>query len=243
MKKFSVVSKPILRLEGEDKVRGNTRYAEDVKLFNEAIGRTLYSRYPRAKILGINTEKADFLPGVLKIITADDVPGSNCLFGRFPVLASEETKYIGDAIASVAAEDRETAEKALSLIEVEYEPLPGIFSLEDAMDTSISPVHPDRPDNTMENTFYPMYVGRADDVLGQAQEVVSEEYSTHPLPLMVISNPTVLWPTGVPLRVELSYLAVSKMYSQSEGAVCDALGSSSFKSSGCTICYWWKFWR
>jgi CO/xanthine dehydrogenase Mo-binding subunit len=178
MNKFSVVHKPILRLEGEDKVRGQTRYAEDIKLFNEAIGRTLYSKYPRAKIRSIHTEKAESLPGVLKVITADDVPGSNCLFGRFPVLASGEAKYIGDAIACVAAEDRETAEKALGLIEVEYEPLPGIFSLEEAMDTSFSPVHPDRPDNTMENTFYPMYVGQADDVLAQADQTLLEEYST-----------------------------------------------------------------
>jgi len=223
MKKFSVVHKPILRLEGEDKVRGNTRYAEDIKLFNEAIGRTLYSRYPRAKILGINTEKADSLPGVLKIITADDVPGSNCLFGRFPVLASEETKYIGDAIASVAAEDRETAEKALSLIEVEYEPLPGIFSLEDAMDTSLSPVHPDRPDNTMENTFYPMYVGQADDVLGQAQEVVSEEYST-PFAVNGYIEPDSIVADRDTITGGIVIFGCIQNVFSIRGAVCDALG-------------------
>ena len=178
MKEYNVIHHSHLRLEGEEKAAGLTRYAEDIRLYNEAAGATLYARYPRAEIRGINTEKAEALPGVLKIITAKDIPGSNCLFGRFPVLAAEEVKYIGDAVACVAACDRETAEKAVSLIEVEYREIPGIFSLEDVRNPDLAPVHEDRPDNIMENTFYPLYAGDIEKGLEQADLKVCEEYDT-----------------------------------------------------------------
>ncbi len=175
---FSSVGQSILRVDSLDKARGRMRYADDVKLYNEAVGAVLYPRFPRAEIISIDTSKAQELPGVLKIITARDVPGKNELFGRFPVLAEKEVKYIGDAVACVAAEDWPSAQRALDAIEVKYKKLPGVFTLEDAVAVSETPVHADRPDNTMENTFYCLISGDAAEGLKSSDCILSRKYDT-----------------------------------------------------------------
>ncbi len=178
MESFSVVHQSKRRLEGEAKVLGKTRYADDFRLHREVAALPLYPAHPRAVILGIDCKEAESEPGVLGIITAKDVPGSNSLFGRFPVLADGEVRYTGDAVAVLAAETEEIARRALGKIRVDYKILPGVYSLEDAQACEISPVHPDRPDNTMENTFYPQYAGDVEEGLKRADIVLESEYNT-----------------------------------------------------------------
>lgn len=124
-----IVGKPIGRLDGIEKVRGEARYSGDVTLPGLCWGKALRSPLPHARILRIETSKARGLPGVLAVLTARDLP--SILVGRrmfdMPLLARDGVRFIGEKVAVVAALDPDIAEEALTLIEVEYEDLPAVF--------------------------------------------------------------------------------------------------------------------
>lgn len=135
-----------IRPDGVDKVTGNLKFLTDLSFPNMLYGKILRSAYPHAKIISISTKKAEELPGVKAVITSKDVPGLNrfgLIFPDQPVLCDERVRYVGDAVAAVAAETEEIAEKALQLIEVEYEPLPVIDDPEKALLPSAPRLHPD----------------------------------------------------------------------------------------------------
>ncbi len=172
------VGKPCARVDAWEKVTGRARYAGDYHVANELRLKSLYSPAPHARILRIHTAKAASVPGVVSLITADDVPGKNEMNGRFPVFVRGEAKYIGDALAAVAAETAEIAARALKLIEVEYEELPGVWTLEQAMtDRSLPPVHEDCTDNSIEGTYYPLRKGDVEAGFREAQEVLERTYT------------------------------------------------------------------
>ncbi len=175
---FAYVGKPSARVDAWGKVTGKVRYAADYHLARELTAKSLYSPVPHARIRHIGTERAAALPGVAAVITAADVPGENDMDGRFPVFARDEAKYIGDALAAVAAESAEIAERALSLLEVEYEELPGIWNLEQAMnDRTVSPVHPEQSDNSIESAYYPLRKGDIQAGFAEAEELLERTYS------------------------------------------------------------------
>jgi 4-hydroxybenzoyl-CoA reductase alpha subunit len=134
---LSVVGKRLAKLDAPDKATGRAKYTEDIILPNMLVGKTLLSPHAHAKIISINTEKAKALPGVKVILTGKDVPDVN--YGTSPprydenILAKDKVRFVGDVIASVAAEDEETAYKAIDLIEVEYELLDAVFDPFEAM--------------------------------------------------------------------------------------------------------------
>ena len=140
---FSVVGKPIGRVEGPAKVSGNATYTADLLLPGLIWGKVLRSPLPHAKILRIDTSKARALPGVLAIITAQHIP--DLLIGRsiydMPVLAMDRVRFIGEKVAAVAAEDPDVAEEAAGLIEVEYEELPAVFDPLHAMQEGAPILH------------------------------------------------------------------------------------------------------
>jgi len=137
---LSVVGKRLAKIDAPDKSTGRAKYTEDITLPNLLIGKTLLSPHAHAKIISINTEKAKALPGVKVILTGEDVP--DVTYGTSPprydetILAKDKVRFVGDVIASVAAEDEETAYKAIDLIEVEYELLPSVFDPFEAMEDS-----------------------------------------------------------------------------------------------------------
>ena len=108
-------------------------------------GKVLYSPYAHARILSIDTTAAKKLPGVLAVITGADV--SNGLYGSnlkdMPILARDRVRFVGERVAAVAAVDEDTAQAALDLIDVEYEELPAVFDLEEAMQPGAPVIHPD----------------------------------------------------------------------------------------------------
>ncbi len=109
------------------RVTGKAKYTDDYSFAGMLFGRTLRSRYPHAKILSIDTSAAKALPGVHAVLTAEDIPGENIhglVHLDWPALAGDKVRYMGDPVAVVAADTPEIAEEAISLIEVEYEPLP-----------------------------------------------------------------------------------------------------------------------
>ncbi|HEY7559893.1 MAG TPA: xanthine dehydrogenase family protein molybdopterin-binding subunit [Candidatus Binatia bacterium] len=122
---FSYVGKSAPRIEGQQKVSGQALYTADHLLPGTVWGKVLRSPYPHARIARVDTERATAYPGVLAVLTAADIP--DVLTGRrlrdMPMLARDRVRFIGEKIAVVAAEDRDVAEEAAQLIEVEYEEL------------------------------------------------------------------------------------------------------------------------
>jgi xanthine dehydrogenase D subunit len=134
-----------IRPDGADKVTGRLKYLTDLSAPNMLIGKVLRSAHPHALILDIRTEKAAQVKGVHRVITHLDVPGLN-RFGIVtpdqPVLCNDKVLYMGDAIAAIAADTEEIAEYALSLIEVDYQPLTILDTPEAALSDKEVKLHP-----------------------------------------------------------------------------------------------------
>jgi len=148
MGSYSIVGKSVPNIDNLVKVRGAALYTGDLKMSGLLIGKILRSPQAHARILNINTAKASKLPGVRRIITGKDTLGIK--YGMWRVraefldeegLATDKVRYLGDAVAAVAAIDEDTALEALELIEVEYEPLPAVFTFEEAMKEGAPLVH------------------------------------------------------------------------------------------------------
>lgn len=141
----SVIGGPVPRLEGPDKVSGRALYAADIQLPGMLWCKVLRSPYPHAKIISIDTERAQKVPGVRAVITGKEYPGM--LMGRqfrdMPVLCWDKVRFIGDRVAAVAAETRAAAEEAVALIDVEYEELPAVFDPASAMLPDAPRLHDD----------------------------------------------------------------------------------------------------
>ncbi len=140
----SVVGQSIPRTDAQAKVTGKLKYAADYPEEGFLHGKILRSPYPHARIKSIHLEKARNLPGVAAVLTAGDVPGRKT-FGPFipdqPVICEDKVRYVGDAVALVAAESERIANQALALIDVEYEPLPAVFDPVEALRPEAPAVH------------------------------------------------------------------------------------------------------
>ncbi|MBI4528726.1 MAG: xanthine dehydrogenase family protein molybdopterin-binding subunit [Deltaproteobacteria bacterium] len=140
---YRVIGVPVERVDGVEMVSGKALYGVDVRLPGMLWGKVLRSPIAHGRVLRIDTEKAGKHPGVRAVITAKDVPQRR--YGLAvkdePMFALDKVCYIGDAVAAVAAVDERTAEEALDLIEVDYEELPGVFEVEEAMRDGAPLVH------------------------------------------------------------------------------------------------------
>src|SRR6266511_2057472 len=142
---YTTIGQPTTRVEGQDKVTGITQYTADVALPGTLWGRALRSPLPHARILRIDTSRAQQVPGIHAVLTGADVRGIR--YGRrlfdVPVLAEDQVRFVGERVAAVAAEDRDAAEEALVLIEVEYEELPAVFDPLEALAGHAPILHPE----------------------------------------------------------------------------------------------------
>ena len=142
---YSVVGKSVPRIDTFPKAVGQAQFVEDIVLPRMLHGKVLHSPLPHARILNVDTSRAERLPGVKGVVTGAGIPKRT--FGIVPkahdqyALEVEKVRYIGDNVAAVAALDEETAEEALSLIRVDYEPLPALFDPEDAMKPGAPLIH------------------------------------------------------------------------------------------------------
>ncbi|MCH6546109.1 MAG: xanthine dehydrogenase family protein molybdopterin-binding subunit, partial [Deltaproteobacteria bacterium] len=131
----SVIGSSLPRVEGYAKVTGGCLYAADFQRPGALWGKVLHSPLPHARILNIDTSKAQSLPGVKAVITATDM--SPRLVGAtlkdMPMMAKDRVRFVGEEIAAVAAVDQDIAEEAVGLIEVDYEELPTVFDPLDAI--------------------------------------------------------------------------------------------------------------
>lgn len=148
MTEYSVVGKPLPRVDGIAKLTGQAKYTTDLVLPNMVYAKLLRSPHPHAKIVNIDISKAEKLPGVEAVITGKDTWGIRYGFVDTPTypaeerpLAEDKVRFVGEAVAAVAAVDPDIAEDALDLIEVEYDPLPAVFDPEEAMKDGAPQIH------------------------------------------------------------------------------------------------------
>lgn len=176
---------PVQRNEDARLLRGQGTYVDDIDLPNMLHAAVLRSPYARASIVRIDTSSARSLPGVHLVLTAADlgdvlapspllIPHQALTQPRTQLpLALEEVRYVGEAIAFVVADSRYVAEDALELIDVEYEPLPVVHSLEAASAPGAPLVHKDVQGNVAAHLI--QSVGNPDEVIANAPHVLREQ--------------------------------------------------------------------
>ena len=188
---------PFIRPDGKEKVTGVGRYTADLSLTGQLHAKFRYTDHPHARLLRIDTAAARALPGVLAVITHEDVP--DVKYGGMVqdrrLFAREKVRWEGDVVAGVAALTPEIAQRAVELIEVEYEPLPAIADFETAMAEGADLVHEDwetdgadealvRERNTL--GYSTIVKGDADSAMAQADVVVRSRYlvdGSHGVPI------------------------------------------------------------
>ena len=186
---YTTIGQPTPRVEGQAKVTGATQYTADVALPGTLWGRALRSPLPHARIVRIDTSRAQQVPGVHVVLTGADVRGIR--YGRrlfdVPVLAEDRVRFAGERVAAVAAPDRDTAEEALALIDIEYEELPAVFDPLAALEEDAPILHPevnsyiglpkplDKPSNAFARDTWSK--GNIDEGFAQADLVIENTFT------------------------------------------------------------------
>ncbi|HYT54112.1 MAG TPA: xanthine dehydrogenase family protein molybdopterin-binding subunit [Verrucomicrobiae bacterium] len=134
-KEFSIVGKRIPRIDAYERVTGQAHYTGDIQLPGMLYARVLRSNVPHAKIVSIDTSKAEKLPGVKAVINHENakVPWSSGGHTHQRFIFNNPVRFVGDAVAAVAATDRHIAEDALKLIEIKYEKIPHVLDPNEAL--------------------------------------------------------------------------------------------------------------
>src|SRR5438552_4212415 len=191
-----------IRPDGLDKVTGRARFGADFNLAGQLLGRVLRSPHPHARILSIDTSKAEALPGVKAVITRDDfadqasefIPAGEMMMNYKDVvrnvMAREKALYEGHAVAAVAATSVAIARRALKLIDVKYEALPHVIDVVEAMRPDAPLLHddlytagvepkPEKPSNIAKRVE--IVLGDIDAGFAKAEIVIEREFKTAPV--------------------------------------------------------------
>ena len=175
----SFIGNNVRRLDAPAKVSGRLRYAGDMVMPGMLHMQVLRSPHAHALIRSIDTSAAEALPGIACVVTADDVPGEDG-FGVFvhdqPIMARGRVRYVGEAVAAVAAEDLLTARNALKLIKVDYEEIPAVFDPEEAMQPGAPVLHDYAKDNVVKHI--PIRKGDVEKGFAEADLIIEETYET-----------------------------------------------------------------
>ena len=181
---FDVIGRPQRKIEGLAKSTGRAVYTDDIALPGMLHGKILRSPHPHARILAIDTSAAEALDGVHAVLTGKDMPEP---YGIIPwtrdehALALDRVRYIGDAVAAVAAVDEETAGRALDVIRVEYEVLAAVLEPREALESSAVQVHEPKKEGRNGNVTKHVLLefGPVDEAMDAADVVVEGEYFFH----------------------------------------------------------------
>ena len=174
---LDVIGKRQPRLDGAEKCSGRSVFSDDVDLPGMLCGKILRSPHAHARILSIDTSKAEALPGVKVVITAKHAQGiKGSRLGDEPVFAIDLVTYKGREVAGVAALDELTAEKALQLIEVEYEELAPVLIMRHALKDDAPLVQADKPGNIWSEDLD--RYGEPEQAFENAELIFEEKLST-----------------------------------------------------------------
>jgi CO/xanthine dehydrogenase Mo-binding subunit len=162
---------------GLPKTTGSTRYASDIFPKDSLYGAVLRSPHPHCLIKNIDTSEAKSIPGVRAVLTSEDIPGLNrvgkTIFDQ-PVLASGKARTVLDGLVLIAAETPKIAQEALSAVDLTLEPLPAVFSVEEAIDPGAPKVH--ETGNLLRT--YHLERGSIEDGFQQADFILEDTYQT-----------------------------------------------------------------
>ena len=177
MDNFSIIGKPTAMIDAAQKTTGAGKYTDDLCVPGMLIGKILHSPYPHARIKRINTSHAEKCDGVVAVVVGKDAPNP---YGILPVghdeyaLALDKVRYVGDNVACVVAVSEAIAEKALELIDVEYEVLPAYFDPEESMKAQSDLIHDSKPHN-IEKDYHHVF-GDPDKGFVEADEVAEARF-------------------------------------------------------------------
>ena len=192
MTTFSIIGKPTAMIDAAEKTTGAGKYTDDLSVPGMLIGKILHSPYPHARIKRIDTSRAEKLDGVVTVAVGADAPNP---FGILPVghdehaLALDKVRYVGDNVACVAAVSESVAEKALELIDVEYELLPAYFDPEESMRAETDLIH-DHKAHNLEKDYHHVFgdpekgfaeadhIAEARFIAGEVTHAAMEPHST-----------------------------------------------------------------
>lgn len=181
MPDYQVVGKNVPRPDAWDKVVGRARYAVDLSLAGMLVGKILRSPYPHARLVNVDTSRAERLPGVKAVLSGGQRGETKKEVlpmrpGEQHILATDKVRYIGDEVAAVAAVNEEVAEEALELIKVEYNQLAACFDPREAMAPGAEKIH-DAEGNMA--AAFDIVRGDPQRAFSQAEHVFEDSYSTH----------------------------------------------------------------
>jgi CO/xanthine dehydrogenase Mo-binding subunit len=174
-KNFKFVGHNVPRVDGIDKVTGKAKFTGDLVILGMLYGKILRSPYPHGRIIRIDTRQAEALPGVVGVLTAADISNMDAFYNGRPVIAMEKTRYVGEPVAAVAAVDEETAEEALSLMEVEYDELPSAVGLDAALREGAPLIHEDAKNNICSHEHVER--GDIEEGFAQSDEIFEDSFS------------------------------------------------------------------
>ena len=176
---FHVLGKALPKLDAYARVTGEDKFADDIFLPQMLYGKMLRSVHAHARITRVDASKALKLPGVVAVATGQDLPVRYGILPSSPdetVMATDRVRYVGDPIACVVADDELTAEEALELIDVEYEPLPAIMSIEQGLRDDLPQIHPNpRRTNNVHKEVH-LEFGDVEGGFAQADHIFEDEY-------------------------------------------------------------------
>ena len=177
MNEFTTIGKSVAFVDAAEKTTGHGKYTDDLSVPGMLIGKILHSPHPHARIKRIDTARALALPGVVAVVAGNDAPTT---YGILPIghdehaLALDKVRYVGDNVACVAAVDEATAERALELIDVEYELLPAWFDPEQSMKAESVFIHEKRPHN-IEKEYHHCF-GDPDKAFAESDYIAEARY-------------------------------------------------------------------
>ena len=177
MTDFSIIGKPTAMVDAAEKTTGTGKYTDDLSVPGMLVGKILHSPYPHARIKHIDTSRAEKLDGVMAVVVGKDAPNP---YGILPVghdeyaLALEKVRYVGDNVACVVAISEAIAEKALELIDVDYELLPAYFDPEESMKAQTDLIHDNKPGN-LEKDYHHVF-GDPDKGFAEADHVAEARF-------------------------------------------------------------------
>ncbi len=176
---LKIIGRSVSRVDGVDKVTGRAQYTGDIAIPGTAEGAFLRSPYAHARILSIDTEEAERVPGVIAVLTAKDLADIHPYLGRGqrkdqPIIAIDRALFAGQPVAAVAATDRLAAQESLNKIRVDYEELPSVITIQEALAPGAACVHDFAPDNIC---FHDKLVkGDVEKGFAEADEIFEESF-------------------------------------------------------------------
>jgi len=189
------IGQPLPREEDPRLLKGDGNFLDDINFLNQAYGFVLRSPHAHAEIISIDTQAAKNSPGVIRVLTGDDWKAEN--YGTMPcedtamanrsdgtpmfhpyrgALITERARFVGDYIAFVIAETRDQARNAAELIEVEYKVLPAINSIQKALESDVTSIWPENPDN-IAFTLEKGDEQAVEEAFAKADKIITREFS------------------------------------------------------------------